>query len=107
MYTFHFYAATHKEDLREELKKGLESNLPIFVSEFGISEANGNNNINIEEANKWIDLLKKNISLVYWNLSNKNEATALLKDTTKKTSDWSMEELSDAGKWYINIVKNK
>lgn len=108
MYTFHFYAATHKEDLREELKKGLESNLPIFVSEFGISEANGNNNINIEEANKWIDLLNKNnISFVYWNLSNKNEATALLKDTTKKTSDWSMEELSDAGKWYINIVKNK
>ena len=87
-------------DLREELKKGLESNLPIFVSEFGISEANGNNNINIEEANKWIDLLNKNnISFVYWNLSNKNEATALLKDTTKKTSDWSMEELSDAGKW--------
>ena len=35
MYTLHFYAATHKEDLQNKLKIGADAGLPIFVSEFG------------------------------------------------------------------------
>lgn len=108
MYTLHFYSSTHKQELRNELSNAIQKGLPIFVSEFGISEASGNGNINIDEANKWIDLLNSNnISFVYWNLSNKNESTALLKSSTSKLDNWNMEELSDAGKWFINILKNK
>lgn len=108
MYTLHFYSSTHKQELRNELSNAIQKGLPIFVSEFGISEASGNGNINIDEANKWIDLLNSNnISFVYWNLSNKNESTALLKSSTSKLDNWNIEELSDAGKWFINILKNK
>lgn len=107
MYTLHFYASTHKQELRNELSDAIEKGLPIFVSEFGISEASGNGSINIDEANKWIDLLiSNNISFVYWNLSNKNESTAFLRNSTSKINNWSVEELSDAGKWFINILKN-
>ena len=45
MYTLHFYAATHKEDLRNKLKNAHETGLPIFVTEFGISDASGNGTI--------------------------------------------------------------
>lgn len=108
MYTLHFYASTHKQELRNELLNAIKNDLPIFVSEFGISESSGTGTINIDEANKWIDLLNLNdISYVYWNLSNKNESTALLKNSTDKSNNWSNEELSDAGKWFINILNNK
>ena len=42
MYTLHFYAATHKEDLQNKLKSAADAGLPIFVSEFGICSADGN-----------------------------------------------------------------
>ena len=32
MYTLHFYAATHKDDLRDRMVNGVRSGLPVFVS---------------------------------------------------------------------------
>ena len=105
MYTLHFYAATHKDDLRNTLTAALDRKLPVFVSEFGICEASGNGNLDKDSANIWIDLLEKNqISYVLWNLSNKDEACAFLKPDCQKTSDFSEEDLSEEGKWYVDIL---
>lgn len=106
MYTLHFYAATHKDDLRNTLKAAIDKKLPVFVSEFGICEASGNGNLDIDSANNWIELLEENkISYVLWNLSNKNEACAFLNPDCQKISDFNKNDLSEEGKWYINIVK--
>ena len=105
MYTLHFYSATHKEYLRQKAMTALNSGLPIFVSEFGICDASGNGNVDINEANQWIDFLNQNnISWICWNLSNKNESSAILKNTDKVT-DWTEAELSDEGKWLVETLK--
>ena len=107
MYTLHFYAATHKEYLRQKTMTALNSGLPIFVSEFGICDASGNGNIDINEANQWIDFLNQNnISWICWNLSNKNESSAILKNTDKVT-DWTEAELSEEGKWLVETLKKE
>ena len=106
MYTLHFYAATHKDDLRSTLKSALDRKLPVFVSEFGICEASGNGNLDIASADAWIDLLEQNqISYVIWNLSNKDEACAFLKPDCQKTSGFTQDDLSEEGKWYIDVLK--
>ena len=93
MYSFHFYAATHKDSYRSKVDKAVKKGLPVFVSEFGISESSGNGKINKSEANKWIKFLKKRkISFVCWNLSNKNESCALLKSSCKKTKGFKSTE---------------
>ena len=100
VYALHFYAATHKEDLRGKLKIALNNNLPVLVSEFGICDASGNGTIDINEANKWIDTLKENdVGYVCWNLSNKNESSSILKSTTTTKANWTEDELSEEGKW--------
>ena len=105
MYTLHFYAATHKDYLRQKADKALKSGLPIFVTEFGISDASGNGTLDINEGNTWIDYLNKNnISWVCWNLSNKNESSSILKNT-EKTTNWTKDELSDQGKWLLEALK--
>ncbi len=105
MYALHFYAATHKEYLRDKAQTALNLGLPIFVSEFGICDASGNGKIDETEANKWIDYLNNNnISWMCWNLSNKNESSALLKNTDKVTG-WTTNELSDEGKWLLQALK--
>lgn len=106
MYALHFYAATHKEDLQSKLTTALNNGLPIFVSEFGICDASGNGNIDEGSANKWISLLDENdISYVCWNLSNKDESSALLKLSCTKTSGFSEDDLSEEGKWLYSVLK--
>ncbi len=100
MYTLHFYAATHTDDLRDSMVRALEAGLPIFVSEFGVCDASGNGAIDIYQADKWIELLGTwEISYMAWNLSNKSESSALLKSSCNKTSGFTQDDLSDSGKW--------
>lgn len=106
MYTFHFYADTHRDSLRARVKAAAEAGLPIFVTEYGICDASGSGAINKEEAAKWMKLLNEyKISSCIWNLSNKSETSALLKPSCTKTSGWKSSDLSDAGKWFVQMMK--
>lgn len=108
MYALHYYADTHRDQLRDKMDKAIKKGLPIFVSEYGICDASGNGRINTKEANKWIALMNKHkISYVAWNLSNKNESSAILKSTTKKTSGFVNADLSDSGKWLKAMLTKK
>jgi len=107
MYTFHFYAATHGEDYRKKVETALGKGLPVFVSEFGISEASGNGAVDKQEGNRWISFLNKNkISYVCWNFSNKGESSSLLKSSCTRTSGFADGDLSAEGKWYRDVEKN-
>ena len=104
MYTFHFYAATHGAQYRKKVQTAVSKGLPVFVSEFGISESSGNGRIDKKEADKWISFLRKNkISYVCWSLSNKAESCSLLKSSSTRTGNFKTSDLSSAGKWYKTI----
>ena len=104
MYSLHFYSGTHKQELRDKAKKALNNNVPIFVTEFGVSDASGNGGVYLDEANKWISFIKNNkISFVNWSLADKNESSALLNPNNKLIKDSS---LSSSGKYIKNILKN-
>lgn len=106
MYTFHFYAATHTTDLQDRLSKAVSNGLPVFVSEFGICDASGNGTIDTDSANNWMSLLNKyNISTVCWNLSNKNEASAIINAGCDKKSQWAYSDLSAEGQWLVDTYK--
>ncbi len=105
MYTLHFYAATHKDDLRNKLIKAIEAGTPAFISEFSICDASGNGGIDYTSAKAWKDLINKyNLSYAGWSLSNKDETSALIKSTCSKLSEWTTEDLSDAGKWLRDMI---
>lgn len=106
VYTLHFYADTHKDDLRNLMVTAINEGLPIFVSEFGICDASGNGSINDLETNKWIDLMNKHdISYVLWNLSNKNETSAILNPTCMVNSNFTEEDFSECGKRIAGYMK--
>ena len=103
MYSLHFYSGTHKEDLRNKARSALNNNTPIIVSEFGVSEASGTGGIYFDETDKWISFLKENkISIISWNLSNKNETSAILKENTNVVKD---DNLTSTGKYLKDIFK--
>ncbi len=106
MYALHFYAATHQDDLRNRLRSAVEAGLPVFVSEFGICEASGDGAIDYESADAWVAVMDSlNVSYICWNLSNKDEAAALIKPDVTATSGFTLDDLTPEGLWLADILK--
>lgn len=102
MYALHFYADTHRDDIRSKLSAAVNKGLPVIVSEFGICDSSGNGGVNIAEADKWMDTLNGyNISYVLWNMSNKAETSAIINNWCNKTSGFSYDDYSESGRWYM------
>lgn len=107
MYTLHFYAATHKEDLRTKMTAAIESGLPVFVSEYGICDASGNGQIDEVQADAWVKTMDQyDVSYMMWNLSNKEESSAMLQSTCQKVSGFKADDLSAAGKWVYRMLND-
>jgi endoglucanase len=105
MYSLHFYAGTHKEDLRNKALKAVQAGVPLFVSECSICDASGNGGIDYDSAQAWLDLLNQNsISYIAWSLSNKNETSALIQSSCDKTSGWNQNDLSETGQWFYHAI---
>ena len=106
MYTLHFYASTHKDELRKKLTTAKNAGLPIFITEFSICEASGDGTVDYDSADEWFKLINENnISYCAWNISNKEEKSSLIKSSVTKKSDWSEDELSDTGLWIRQQMK--
>lgn len=106
MYSLHFYAGTHTQWLRDRIDDARSKNLPIFVTEWGTSDASGNGGPYLEESKVWLDYLdSKNISWVNWSLCDKNEASAALNPGASKDGKWSDSNLSASGKFVKERIK--
>lgn len=98
-YVFHFYSSTHTADLRNKAITAINAGIPLFVSEWGLSEASGNGNINLAESEIWMNFLEQyNLSWCNWSVINKDETSAALLPTTTTTSGWTESQLTQSGK---------
>jgi endoglucanase len=98
MYTVHFYAATHKQDLRDRCDYALKKGVPIFISESAGMEASGNGAINDEEWSKWIDWAESNkISWITWSVSDKDETCSVLYPSADSNGHWADKDLKQSG----------
>ena len=108
MYALHFYAATHKADLRNKMTAAINKGLPVFVTEYGICDASGNGAIDKEEANRWVQTMDEyGVSYIAWNLSNKQESSSIIKSSCPKVSGFKKSELSDEGRWLYHLLRKK
>ncbi len=108
LYSLHFYAASHKDDLRSRMEACLEDGLPIFVSEFGTCDASGNGANDFDSTSQWLELIEKyDVSFCCWNLSNKQESSSVISPNTDKVSGWTEEELSESGRWIREYFRSR
>ena len=100
MYTLHFYAATHGQQLRQRLSDAVAEQVPVFVSEYGVCEASGSGRLDTASADAWLDELDElGVSRCMWSLSNKDEAASCIVPGCAKTSGFAAEDLAPAGAW--------
>lgn len=108
MYTLHFYAGTHGADLRQRIDGALAKSLPIFVSEWGTSRADGSGGVFLEESKVWLDFLdERGISWCSWSLCDKNETSAALRPGTDPNGPWEWGELTESGQFVFSRFSNE
>ncbi len=98
MYSLHFYAGTHKQWLRDKANTALKKGLPLFVTEWGTTDASGNGAVDKASTLEWLDFLDQNqISWCNWSLCNKAESSALLKPSAGTTGAIPESSLTESG----------
>jgi endoglucanase len=98
-YAMHYYAGTHKQWLRDKTAKALANGIAIFVTEYGVCEANGDGPIDYEESHTWWKFLDDNkISYCNWAIYDKKETAAALKPGDNSLGGWKPEQLTPSGK---------
>lgn len=108
LYALHFYAATHQQPLRERLAAAVAAGLPVFVSEFGICDASGSGAVDYASADAWVALMDElGVSYVCWNLSNKDESSALFVPDCAKASGFTEADLSAEGRWLREVLRGE
>jgi endoglucanase len=115
MYTLHFYAATHKQNLRDRGDYALSKGLPLFVSECAGMEASGNGPIDTVEWNAWKQwMADRHISWAAWSISSKTETCSMIvaddhpDSSPAPLNNWTENDLKEWGKIIKNeLIKNK
>lgn len=123
MYTFHFYASSHNEG---SPKDGVEDyynfykymykvlgQLPVFCSEYGLTEASGDGAIDTDRTDKWIHMFRGNnagkqlVSFCNWSYSDKDEKSAALQPKSCRRKQWDNATISgDYVRRVLNVVNN-
>ncbi|MDO5577451.1 MAG: carbohydrate-binding protein, partial [Fibrobacter sp.] len=86
--------------LRMKADYALEKGAALFITEFGLSMANGNDGIFPDSTKKWLDWADKNgISWANWSLSGQSESSAALTGTASTDGNWTDADISESGKW--------
>ncbi|ULC58140.1 glycoside hydrolase family 5 protein [Flaviramulus sp. BrNp1-15] len=107
-YTLHYYAATHKQELRNTALNALNNDIPLFVTEFGTTQASGDVEINEAESKLWWAFLDEHkISWCNWSIADKEELAAALKPGASATGGWPESEITTSGKIVRNELKAK
>lgn len=109
VYSCHFYSGSHGEELRRKIDYCISKNIPVFVSECGLTDASGNGNVYFDKFQEWINYLNNNnISWLYWSFSNKNESSAILNSSYSPNAGNSdlNNYLTDSGQFIKNVFKS-
>jgi len=105
LYTLHFYACTHKQPLRDKANKAISLGLPLFVTEFGATPADGgvvksgDNDVCEGETNSWFAwMAQNNISGASWKLDQCTDSSCILTADAPVDGPWTDNYLTqDSG----------
>ena len=105
-YTLHFYAGTHKQELRNKAQIALNNGIPLFVTEWGTINANGDGAVATTETQLWMDFLRTNkLSHANWALNDKNEGASAVIVGTNPQGNWTTSQLTPSGTLVKSIIK--
>ncbi|WP_427454347.1 glycoside hydrolase family 5 protein [Litorimonas sp. WD9-15] len=107
LYALHFYAASHKAELRKKAQYAIDKGLPLIISEWGTVTYNGDGYMDAKSTRKWMEFAKKNnLSHLNWSVSDKNETASMFKPGASSEGGWTDEDLTPSGLLARDIMRD-
>ena len=104
-YTLHFYAATHKQSLRDKAQTALNNGIALMVTEWGTVQASGDGAVDEPSTREWMNFLDANqISHLNWAVNDKQEGASALLPGSSTTGGWT--DYTTSGWLARDIVRN-
>jgi len=104
-YTIHFYAFTHRGELRNKVVQAKSAGAAVFATEWGTCRADGNGQLDLGETNVWLDFLAfHGVSYANWAVSDKQEACSALAPGANTNGGWSDGELTASGRFMKGAI---
>lgn len=109
IYTLHFYACDHTGWLRDKANTALGAGLPLFVTEWGATKADGglDGTVCEAEAQAWINWMNQNnISWTAWKLDGCTDSSCYFVDRDVSTSGgWGDADLNGHAPFVIQKMR--
>jgi endoglucanase len=98
-YTLHFYAGSHRQELRDKASAAMAQGAALFVTEWGATPASGDGDIDVAETRLWWDFMEANgLSHANWSITDKQEGSAALRPGTSGRGGWREQDLTPSGR---------
>jgi endoglucanase len=93
-YSIHFYAnsGAHQQPYRNNTTTALNAGLPVFATEFGSTNPDGDGPHNAHATTEWLDFMDQNhVGWSNWSVNHKNETSAALTRAATQPGDvWNL-----------------
>ena len=106
-YTLHFYAATHREELRVKARTAIANGIALFVTEWGTVEASADGEVDHESVDEWMTFCEENdLSHCNWSVHDKLEGASILRRGASSDGGWGAGDLTESGLTVREIIRN-
>ena len=106
MYSFHFYAASHRDEYLNALDSASKV-LPVFVTEFGTQTYSGDGDNDFTMSDRYMQLMAtKKIGWTNWNFADDFRSGSIWKTGTCSSGAWVDGNLKAAGVYIKNKILN-
>jgi endoglucanase len=107
-YSIHFYAASHKQSLRDNGAAALKNGVALFSTEYGASENTGGGKFDEAETKLWWNWLdKNNVGCANWSAAALAETSAAFNPGATATGPWTDDMLKPSGLLVRNYIISK
>ena len=107
LYALHFYAASHKADLRAKAEYAIDKGLPLLISEWGSVTYNGDGFMDAKSTREWMAFAKKHhLTHLNWAVSDKDETASMFRPGAASNGGWTTEDLTPSGELVREIIRD-
>jgi endoglucanase len=107
LYALHFYAASHKAELREKADYAIQKGLPLIISEWGSVTYNGDGYMDEDSTREWMAFAKKHhLTHLNWSVSDKDETASMFRPGASPNGGWTTKDLTPSGRLVRDIMRD-
>lgn len=105
-YALHFYAGTHKADLRAKAEVAMKLGAALMVTEWGVCNADGDGPMDEASVREWMDFMRRHqLSHCNWAVSDKQESASILRPGASEKGGWKDAELTPSGLLVRKLIR--